>query len=235
MYFIYNDVSSEELGIKVKKGGINNFSSPQRSYETVQVKGRNGDLIIDNGNYENFTLEIECYIDARNSNLNTISMEIKKWLTSDLGYKPLILSTDLNCYYEAICANKLDISEMVENFGECLIVFNCKPLKREMFGDNKIILTENSVLYNNGLASTPYIKVVGSGDITININNQKLILKGVEGYIEVDSELYNCFKGNINQNNKMYSNFPVLEEGVNNISWEGNVTQLEILPRWVVL
>ena len=47
MYFIYNNVSSKEFGIKVKKGGINNFSSPQRSYETVQVKGRNGDLIID--------------------------------------------------------------------------------------------------------------------------------------------------------------------------------------------
>jgi phage-related protein len=33
----------------------------------------------------------------------------------------------------------------------------------------------------------------------------------------------------------MYSDFPVLEEGKNDITWEGNVTQLEILPRWVVL
>ena len=235
MYFIYNGISSEGFGIKIKKGGINNFSSPQRSYETIQVKGRNGDLLIDNGNYENFTLEIECYLDARNSNLNTISMEIKKWLMSDLGYKKLILSTDFNYYYEAICANKLDISEMVENFGECLIVFNCKPLKREVFGDSRITLTQSSALYNEGLASNPYIKVVGSGDIAININNQKLVLKGVEDYIEVDTELYNCFKGNINQNNKMYSDFPVLEEGKNDISWTGNVTRLEITPRWVML
>ena len=162
-------------------------------------------------------------------------MEIKKWLINDLGYKPLILSTDLNCYYEAICANKLDISEMVENFGECLIVFNCKPLKREVFGDSRITLTQSSTLYNNGLASSPYIKVVGSGDITININNQELVLKDVENYIEVDTELYNCFKDNENQNNKMYSDFPVLEEGINNINWQGNVTRLEIIPRWVVL
>ena len=90
-------------------------------------------------------------------------------------------------------------------------------------------------MYNEGLASNPYIKVVGSGDITININNQKLVLKGVEGYIEVDTELYNCFKDNENQNNKMYSDFPIFEEGINNISWESNVSQLEILPRWVVL
>ena len=33
----------------------------------------------------------------------------------------------------------------------------------------------------------------------------------------------------------MYSDFPIFEEGINNISWEGNVSQLEILPRWVVL
>ena len=67
MYFIYDNISSQDFGIKIKKGGINNFSSPQRSYEAIQVKGRNGDLIIDNGNYENFTLEIECYLDARES------------------------------------------------------------------------------------------------------------------------------------------------------------------------
>ena len=36
-------------------------------------------------------------------------------------------------------------------------------------------------------------------------------------------------------NNKMYSDFPILEEGENNISWSGNVTQIEIIPRWVVL
>ena len=36
MYFIYDNISSEEFGIKIKKGGINNFSSPQRSYETIQ-------------------------------------------------------------------------------------------------------------------------------------------------------------------------------------------------------
>ena len=235
MYFIYDNISSQEFGLKIKKDGINNFSSPQRSYETIQVKGRNGDLIIDNGNYENFTLEIECCLDARENDLNAVSKELKKWLMNDLKYKKLILSTDSNYCYEAICANKLDISEMVENFGECLIVFNCKPLKREVFGDSRITLTQSSTLYNNGLVSNPYIKVVGNGDITININSQKLILKGVEEYIEVDTELYNCFKGNVNQNNKMYSDFPVLEEGKNEISFTGSVTQLEILPRWVVL
>ena len=37
------------------------------------------------------------------------------------------------------------------------------------------------------------------------------------------------------QNDKMYSDFPVLKEGINNISWTGNVTKLEITPNWIEL
>ena len=86
MYFTYDGVSSQDFGLKIKKDGINNLSSPQRSYEAIQVKGRNGDLIIDNGNFENFTLEIECYLDSRESGLNAVSKELIKWLISDLKY-----------------------------------------------------------------------------------------------------------------------------------------------------
>lgn len=239
MYFTYNGISSREFGLKIKKNGINNLSSPQRSYEAIQVKGRNGDLLIDNGNYENFTLEIECYLDARNSDLSLIATELKKWLIGDLRYKRLILSNDTDFYYEAICSNKLDITEMIKNFGECLIIFNCKPFKKSIVGEEKIILTKNGNLYNSYALTRPYIKIVGDGDITVNINNQSLILKNIEDEIEVDCEIMNAYK-NVNnkiilQNNKMYSDFPVLEEGKNDISWNGNVTRLEITPRWVML
>jgi phage-related protein len=64
-------------------------------------------------------------------------------------------------------------------------------------------------------------------------------LKNVENEIEVDSEIMNCYKSIsgvvTNQNNKMYSEFPIIEEGLNNISWTGNVTRVEIIPRWVVI
>ena len=89
------------------------------------------------------------------------------------------------------------------------------------------------------MPSNPLIKVVGSGDVTVNINNQELILKGLEDEIEVDCEIMNAYKkinGDIVLlNNKMYSDFPVLEVGENQISFEGNVSKIEIIPRWVVL
>ena len=124
------------------------------------------------------------------------------------------------------------------NFEIFLISFSCKPYKKEM-NEDIITITESTNIYNNYMSSNPLIKVVGDGDITININNQKLILKGLEDEIEVDCELMNAYKkvnGDIVLlNNKMYSDFPILEEGENNISWSGNVTQIEITPRWVVL
>ena len=83
------------------------------------------------------------------------------------------------------------------------------------------------------------MKIYGSGDIAININSQTLILKGINSYIEVDSKIKNCFK-NVNGvitncNNQMYSTFPILEVGENNISWAGAVTKIEIMPRWCCL
>ena len=83
--------------------------------------------------------------------------------------------------------------------------------------------------------SEPYIKVYGTGDITISINDRPLKFKNVENYIEVDTELMNCFKDNINQNNRMYSDFPILNAGENTFTWVGNVIKIELEPRWVKL
>lgn len=234
MFFIYDDKNSNDFHIKIRK--VNNLNSPQIKYEKNEIPGKNGDFLTSNNCFSNFLLEMECSLDSRKTkNINELSREIKKWLLTNLSYKKLIISNDSEYYYEAVCCNKLDFEYIIRNYKHFVITFECKPFKKHIHGDNKIILTKSSTLYNENISSNPYIKVIGNGDITININNQKLILKGVEEYIEVDTELYNCFKGSENQNNKMYSDFPVLEEGKNNISWEGNVTKLEIIPRWVAL
>lgn len=52
----------------------------------------------------------------------------------------------------------------------------------------------------------------------------------------LDSENMNAYKGDTLQNNKMLVGaFPKLAAGDNNISWAGNVTKIEIVPRWCKL
>lgn len=232
-YFVYDGISSTDFGIVIIKD--NQLSSPERNIEVVEVDGRDEPLLIDKKNYKPFKLELECYIDAENNNIKEVARSIKRWIQGEFKFKNLSFSDDPEYSYEAVCTNKLDIEEVIDLLGEFKLSFLCKPLKKQTYADFPMILTSDTTLYNEGLTSKPYIKVIGDGDITININNQKVILKGVENFIEVDTELYNCFKDTVNQNNKMYSDFPYLEEGANNISWIGNVTRLEIIPRWVVL
>ena len=236
MYFIYDNKNSKDFNIKIKS--INNLSSPQRSIEKISVLGRNGELVIDNGNFENFILTIECYLNCSSEDKNIISREIKKWLQSDFSYKKLILSDDEEFYYEAYCDTKLDFEYVSSNFESFLISFSCKPYKKEI-NEDIITITESTNIYNSYMPSNPLIKVVGSGDVTININNQELVLKGLEDEIEVDCDVMNAYK-KVNDNivllnNKMYSDFPILEAGENQISFEGNVSKIEITPRWVVL
>ena len=236
-YFTYDNKSSADYGIIITK--TNQLSGSERNIEVIEVDGRNEPILNDKGNYKPFELKLECSIDSEFTNINEVARDIKGWLQSNFNFKKLILSDDPEHYYEAVCINKLDIEEVIEQLGEFQVVFLCKPLKRVVYGENKIILTTPKMIHNNYMTSNPHIKVIGSGDIIININNQNLILKGVEDEIEVDSDIMNCYKivdGVVtNQNNKMYSDFPILEEGRNNISWTGNVTRLEIIPRWVVL
>lgn len=233
-YFIFDDFSSAELGIKIKKWNKHNL--PSLDIEKVHIEGKNGDLLIDKGSYQNKLIEIECIV---KENLDETIDRLKAWLSSVKGYKRLIFSDDEEFYYEASFSNSIDFDIITKTLGEFVIIFDCKPFRKSAF-DEVITLSEAKTIHNYWCQSEPLIKVVGDGDITVNINNQELILKGVQSEIIIDSELYNAYKLDItnnmvNENNKMYSDFPVLEKGENNISWTGNVTKLEINPRWVVL
>lgn len=237
MYFTYKGKSSRDFCLKIKE--INNLSSPSRALDVHQVLGRNSELIIDHGNYNNFILEITCFIDGRpdkngkEKSLEELASELKAWLQTDFSYSPLAID-DGEFFYEAYLSNSLDISELFTNFAEVLLTFNCKPLKKKE-AEIITITDQLQTIRNEYMNSEPYMKIYGNGDITIAINNRPLKFKNVENYIEVDTELMNCFKGETNQNNRMYSDFPILTTGENVFSWVGNVTKIEIEPRWVKL
>ncbi|EAC9697734.1 phage tail protein, partial [Listeria monocytogenes] len=87
--------------------------------------------------------------------------------------------------------------------------------------------------------SDPKLKIYGNGNINIFINNRKTTFLNVENVIEIDSDpdVMEVFKEEsgvlINQHQKFVrQNFPILDPGFNDISWNGNVTKIELEPRW---
>jgi phage-related protein len=96
----------------------------------------------------------------------------------------------------------------------------------------KTYITQPLTLYNNGnIYSEPYIKINGSGNITLTINSQELSFTGIDDYIEIDSSLLIAYKDTLNQGSKMEGDFPIFDIGKNVISWTGNVTSIEIMMR----
>ena len=237
MYFNYRGKSSRDFCLKIKE--INNLSSPMRALEIHEVLGKNGELIVDQGNYTNFHLQIQCFVDGRPErngkelSLAELATELKAWLQTSFTYSPIQIEGD-EFYYEGYCDNSLDIQELFTNFGEVLLTFNCKPYRKKD-SDKIVITSRNTTINNQYMDSEPYMKIYGSGDIKLSINGEEVEFINVENYIEVDTELMNCYKDNINQNNRMIGSFPILKSGDNLITWVGDITKIEIEPRWVRL
>ena len=121
MYFTFNGVNSQQYGLKVKQS--NHLSRPAKRIESIEIPGRTGNLIIDDGSKMNLTIELLCTLDCRSgNNIPTISKQIGAWLQDPIGYQTLTMYDRTT--FKAICTNQVDISEVIENFAEVSIRFD---------------------------------------------------------------------------------------------------------------
>lgn len=208
--------------------------STNATYETENIPGRKGTL--NTFQYWNDNeISIQFGFKHTGENITVRKTKILDWLFSDIN-KELYISDDISVFY---IVNKVSVSGFDgNNLKSFSVNFSLDPFIFLSEGNDLLEITQATSICNtrSNLESEPYLKVYGSGDITIKINNFNLILKGVENFIEIDSKAMNCYKtvNNIkkNANSKMYSQFPILPIGESNISWTGNVSKIEIKPRW---
>jgi predicted phage tail component-like protein len=232
---IYNGLDSYSDFELVVVGTITRPST-NANYETTPVPGRRGSLNI--FQYYNDNEITVTFGFKRQENITLWKSKILAWLNSK-NCTELIITDDKSIFYKV---NKVSVSGLDgNNIKEFKCTFTVEPFTFLKEGNELIEIEKATTIFNEkaNQESEMYMKIYGTGDITININRQSLILKGVNGFIEVDSKLKNCYK-NVNGvitncNNQMYSQFPVLEVGENNISWIGAVTKIEIEPRWCCL
>ena len=82
--------------------------------------------------------------------------------------------------------------------------------------------------------SKPLIRVYGYGTLTVGSDRITIANTG-KAYTDIDSEIMDCFYGTTNVNNKVTfqsNDFPELRPGVTGIAYSGNITKVEITPRW---
>jgi len=219
-YFTFKGVESTPYLIVNR---LPDIIKPKADVDVYEIEGRDGFLTHNKGTYRGYIKKVECSL----KNLCHIDY-ITSWLD---GSGDLILSNEPEKIYKATVINQIDIGRISRIFYSFIVIFEVQPFK--YINVQNVVLTEPGTIHNPGTCpSLPLIKVTGTGNVTLTINGVDIELSDVSPEIIIDSDLLDCYRGTTNLNNQMVGKFPSLKVGENTISWTGNVTQVEIEPRW---
>ena len=119
MYFTFNNASSRDFNIKIKKS--NHLSIPKKKIEFIEVQGRTDNLIVDEGAREMLDIQIEAYVDCRDSSTSVYALRLDNWLNGCNGYNDLTF--DDGTVLKAIFVGQIDFDDVVKNFNEILLQF----------------------------------------------------------------------------------------------------------------
>ena len=194
---------------------------PDRDIEMKQIRGRNGSLTKKYG-YKDIEFSIALNIIDTNGIKEKIRY-IKAWI---LNAKKLQLSDD-SAYYKIKHSFIPDIDNELNLYGYFKASFVAHPFQRI---DKPIVtmLMPGQLMNNGTVESEPYIKIYGTGDGSLTINDSVIYLKNISQFIEIDSEDQEAFKDSSSKNGDMEGTYPTFNPGINDIGWSGGITKIEI-------
>jgi predicted phage tail component-like protein len=241
--FTYNGRSSADFGLHIEKKDV--FSAPEYDAEFISIPGRSGDIINPNCRFANIKVTYTVFLARKNiAALAAVLRDIKGWLYSEPDrYHELTDSYDAEYFRYGVISGNLDIEEQLNKIGCFTVTFNCKPFKYSYEGQQTIAADGANLSVTNPYAfvSKPYIKLYGSGAVALSVQPESQgmtawTISGIDEYIEIDSELMNCYKDTVLKNDTVKgAAFPVLKPGNCTIACTGDVTRIEVVPRWCCL
>lgn len=232
-YLIFGSCNTKDYSVGIFGDQLAN--APQRSIDVMSVPGKNGDVLIDNGRYENITVSYKAYIiDEYNLNIRGL----RSALLAQHGYQKLEDSVNPEEYRMGYIL-PFEIEESgILRAGQFTLQFNCKPQRYLKVGDYDITLTSSGSIHSDyDEDAAPLIRAYGTG--YFSINGVRITINSANSYTDIDCELMEAYKdtmatncnGNITVNN---NKFPVLSKGNNTITISG-LSRLDIKPRWWII
>ncbi len=225
-FFTFNGQSSKDFGITLSK--MPSYTTPAPIYQTYNIPGRNGALHMLTGAYESVIATYSMWFTGGAAE----AAAIKSWLAGaplscELAdtYAPETYRI-ANAIYSADWENTLGIH------GEGTIEFECHPQQYLRQGDYVVTYTENGSIYNpEAFNALPQIRIYGTG--TLTVNGYSCEINDVDEYLDIDSETMLAYKDGLSCDANVYiPTYPKLSPGKNNIAIEGDITKIEIKPRW---
>ena len=231
-YFIFDGISSLDFGAWLTGEGV--FDAPERKTRSVEIPGRNGALTIDEGiSFEDIKHTYPGFIaeDFRDN-----MRDLRSALLSKMGKRRLSDSYNPDEYYLARCSGEIKVKPAPRAVaGEFEIEFVRDPRRFLVSGEEMQTYASGSDIYNpTEYEARPQIRIYGYGTVAIG-NNTITIAENSKAYIDVDSEIMDCYYQTENLNSLIsfsQNDFPVLKPGMNGITYSGNITRVDIRPNW---
>lgn len=233
-YLTFGDINSADYGIFMAGGG--SFNTPERAYQEITVPGRNGNLAIDDGRFENVTVTYHAII------MRSFPSDYEGFRNAFLslrGYQRLEDTIHPDEYRMALYKGGIEpeIKGLQYEDGKFDIVFSCKPQRYLKSGEEPVEFNSSGMIYNETLFETrPLIRVYGNG--VLGVGGETLTIAGVSGYVDIDCEIEDAYQGTANLNNNITlssGEFPRLKNGENGISVGAGITRVVITPRWWII
>lgn len=231
-YFIFDEVNSGDYGVYVGNSGI--YKSPEREITDVIIPGRNGSLTRDEKRFNNVVLPYSCYV-VEDAPQNFKALQ--EILFSSASYRRLEDSMDPEFYRMArIHAEAdFDIISSLHKQGTFQIEFDCLPQRFYKSGEIAVEVIASSTLVNpSKFTALPVIRIYGYGIVNVG-DVQITIAEHDDPFIDMDCDVRNCFYGSTNKNSFVTltdHRYPELKAGNTGVSISGNITKVEVTPRW---
>lgn len=167
-HLTYDGVDSSDFGVFISGEGV--FDAPARRGEMISIPGRNGSLFMDEGVFENITVEYPAFIGTGYEELFRTKLgDLRSALSSRGNYKRLTDTYHPDEFRLGIFREGLEVDpQHIARAGGFTMKFDCKPQRFLVSGEQSQVFAANGSITNPTLfASSPLIKVTGNGTIAI--------------------------------------------------------------------
>jgi predicted phage tail component-like protein len=253
MGFMYNEISSDSMGIKTRMSTENRI--PDIRNLTDKIAGKNG--IFDFGEtFSEREINIACFIPPGKTDkeLQSVKDKINEWLNPENGVKPLILDVAPDRLYYARLKDGFSYERIVRNTGTFELTFFCPDPFAYAVDDEVFSITHSANITRNkgNYESAPLYQITGlllddSESIRISINGESMevvgpLLNGETMVIDADNMTAKIVDGFGNTRNALGQmktlEFPHLKADSNSITigvTKGSLSLLKINAnsRWL--
>lgn len=241
--FTFDGVSSANYGVIVS--GTRTFVAPERDVEYLQVPGRNGTLLLDNGRWHDVDIVYPCILlDSFKDSFPMFSA----WLMSKVGKFVLSDTYDPTHFRRASFNGPLSPETAIAmTAGRFDVAFRCQPQKYLNSGNRyqAVALSGDKITNPTNYDSLPYIEVTleDSNSGTVTVGGQTVTITDADAatiYLDCEGQNAVMMSGSlpVSQNSKIElttGEFPSIKPGKSIVSWTGDVTGVRIMPRWWTL